>query len=228
MKRRIFVLPLVTISLLTSCSKTPDLRSDIAEFITSFSYTEARKKYLEARYIRKDISHEASGEIITIEEEMYINIKDENDLKYDFKKKKFTATEVFEEKHNYVIKNGDHYLYYYTGADNPATRTPEEVKYPLISGFFYKQQFEEIHTSGMYVGDYLLETLPYIQDYVTINNADKTLTYDIPLDVPKDAKDYNFEEVLVVDELGMTMSCDIYQTNGITSLKTSILVTNYI
>lgn len=228
MKRRIFALTLTAISLLSSCSNVPELRSDIAEFITSFSYAEARKKYQEARYIRKDISHEASGEIITIEEEMYINVKDENNLGYDFKYKKFTATQVIEEKHNYVEKNGENYLYHYTGGDSPVTRTAEEIKYPLISGFFYKQEFESIHTLGMYVGDHLLEVLPYIQEYVTINNTDKTLTYDIPLDAPKDAKDYNFEELLVVDELGMTMSCDIYQTNGITSLKTSISVTNYI
>lgn len=227
MKRRIIALPLVAISLLTSCSKVPDLRSDIAKFITSFSYTEARKVYLEAGYTRKDISHEKSGEIITIDEQMSINVKDPENLVYDYKQVKTSSLGGTETKHYYIEKESDYYMYYATGSQ-PQRKTANEVNVELISKFFYLQEFEGTHTKGMYLGDYMLEVLPYIQNHVTIDENKEELIYDMPLGEKKDAEGYDFSELLLVDKLGMTVSCDIYQTNGLTSLETTIRVYNHI
>ena len=83
MNRRIIALPIVAISLLSSCSNVPDLRSDIAEFITSFSYDESTKVYLDCGYVREDISHEKTGEVITVEESISINVKNKDNLVYD-------------------------------------------------------------------------------------------------------------------------------------------------
>ena len=88
MNRRLLILPLVAISLLSSCSKVPDLRSDIAEFITSFSYDSARKNYLEAHYTRVDISHESNGDVLTINTEMSFNMIDMDNLTYEYRYKK--------------------------------------------------------------------------------------------------------------------------------------------
>ena len=227
MKRRIFVLPLVAISLLTSCSKIPDLRSDIAKFITSFSDDEARKVYLEAGYTRTDVSHEKSGEIITVGQQMSINVKDEENLVYDYRYEKTSSLGGTETKHYYIEKEEDYYMYYATGSQ-PQRKSAYEVKVELISKFFYEQEFEGTHVRGMYLGDYMLEVLPYIQNHVTIDEDKEELIYDMPLGEEKDAKGYEFSELLIVDKLGMTVSCDIYQTNGLTSLETTLRVYNNI
>lgn len=227
MTRRIFVLPLVAISLLCSCSNVPDLRSDIAEFITSFSYDESRKVYLDCSYTRVDVSHEQTGNIITVSQEMSISVKDPENLVYDYLYQKEEDGIVLETKHHYVQKEDDHYLYY-CGETTPQNMSPLQVKTELITKFFFKDEIEGIHLHGMYLGDSLLDTLPYIQSYVTIDKEKETLTYDMPIGVEKDAKGYDFSELLIVDKYGMTLSCDIYQTNGITALETTIRVTNNI
>lgn len=227
MNRRLLILPLVAISLLSSCSKVPDLRSDIAEFITSFSYDSAKKNYLEAKYTRVDVSHEASGEVLTVNTEMSFNMKDMENLTYEYRYKKSNQTQDIELQYCYIEKVEDGYLYY-NGGESPLKKTKEEVVQQLISKFFYKDEIEGTHLRGNYVGDYLLETLPYIQNYVTIDKDKESLIYDIPLDAPKDVKDYNFSEVLVVDKYGMTESCDIFQTNGKTTLESTLRVYNYI
>lgn len=227
MKRRIIALPLVAISLLTSCSKIPDLRSDIAKFITSFSYAEARKVYLEAGYTRTDVSHEKSGEIITVVEQMSISTKDPENLVFDYQQEKTSSLGGGESKHYYIIKESDYYMYYATGSQ-PQKKSAYEVNVELISKFFFQQEFEGTHTKGMYLGDYMLEVLPYIQNHVTIDEEKEELIYDMPLGEKKDAEGYDFSELLVVDKLGMTVSCDIYQTNGLTSLETTLRVYNNI
>ena len=227
MKRRIFVLPLATISLLISCTNTPELRSDIAKFVASFSYNEARKVYLESSYTREDISHEENGDIITINESMSINLKDVNNLGYDYTFSKKNGDEVLESHHYYIEKSGEDYLYHYVDAE-PVVKTSEQVMSTLISKFFYRSSLEGTHYLGMYVGDYLLEVLPYIQKFVTTDFDNNTLTYDIPIGEKKDAEGYDFSELLIVDQHGMTKSCDIYQTNGKTILETTIRVTNVI
>ena len=225
MNRRIIALPIVAISLLSSCSNVPDLRSDIAEFITSFSYDESTKVYLDCGYVREDISHEKTGEVITVKESISINVKNKDNLVYDYRYLKSIDNVEKENKHYYISKSNDHYLYY-NGGENPVSKSEQEVRVELITKFFYTVEFEGTHTGAMYIADSLLGILPNIQRYVTINKEDETLTYDKPFGPSEAAEGYEFSELLVVDKYGMTKSCDIYQTNGITSLKTTIKVTN--
>ena len=83
MKRRIIALFLCAIPLLTSCRKTPSLRSDIAQFVASFSLNEARKTYLESGYERVDISYEQDKTIRAIET-LDFNIKDLENISYSY------------------------------------------------------------------------------------------------------------------------------------------------
>ena len=227
MKRRILALPLVAISLLSSCSNTRELRSDIAEFITSFSYEESRKVYLDCSFSRVDVSHEQTGNILTISQEMSISVKNPENLVYDYVYQKEEDGILLENKHHYIEKEQDYYQYY-CGQDNPLKMTSLEVKTQLITKFFFKDEYEGIYLRGMFLGDYLRKFLPNMQNYVTIDKDKELLIYDVPLGVDKDAEGYDFWEYLVVDKYGMTVSCDIYQTNGITALETTIRVTNNI
>lgn len=79
MKRRYIALLIPTISLLTSCMKSP-LRSDIIEFIASFSIELAMQNYTHATYTREDISIENDVTSIIVKE-MTIN---RDDLAYDY------------------------------------------------------------------------------------------------------------------------------------------------
>ena len=227
MKRRIIVLPLVMISLLTGCRKNQTLRSDIRQFIASFSLNEARKTYLDAGYTRTDISRE-NDKIIKNIETLTFNIKDLQNIAYEYDVKYYENdvldTSKSRNKHVY-IQDGQYYL-----DDNgqSSSITTERIVNNYVTTFFYRQEVESIHSLGMYLGDTIKEIIYDMQKYVTIDFEANTFTYDMPWGVKKDAEGYDFEELLVVDNLGMTKSCYIKQSNGIVEMETTISVYNNI
>ena len=92
MKRRNIAILIPVISLLTSCAKN-NLRSDIIEFIASFSIDLALENYPEASYHREDISIEnnITSKIIT---EMSMSRLNDDNLAYDFSKITYEGEEV--------------------------------------------------------------------------------------------------------------------------------------
>ena len=227
MRRRIIAPFIVIISLLTGCRHNIELRSDIRKFITSFSVNEARKIYLEAGYTRQDLSIEEAGEVKVIQT-MDFNIKDLEAISFDMLYQKYLNNELQSETHRFVsIEDGVYTLHkVVNGQETVSTITAQNLIQNNITNFFYVNEIEEIHSLGMYVGDTLKEILLEIQKYVTVDFELETLTYDIPWGAKKGAKGYEFEEVLVVDKLGMTKSCFIHQTNGIVEMTTNISVYN--
>ena len=229
MRRRIIAPILVIISLLTGCRNNIELRSDIKKFIASFSVSQARRVYLEAGYTRTDISLESAGEVKVIET-MDFNIKDLESISFDFKYQRFLNNEIQHETHRFTtLDEGVYTLHKVTDeVETTSEISSSNLIKNYITNFFYVNEIEEIHSLGMYVGDTLKEILPNIQKYVTVDFDENTLTYDIPWGAKKDAKGLDFEEVLVVDNLGMTQSCYIHSSNGIVDMTTNILVYNNI
>ena len=80
------------------------------------------------------------------------------------------------------------------------------------------------------MADVLREKLPYIQDYVTVDFEAKTLTYEVPFGVEKNVEGYDFNEVLVVNSLGMLVSFDnkIMSSTGVITVESNLVVTNII
>ena len=225
MKRSIIVLPLVMISLLISCRETRHLRSDIKEFIASFSLNEARKQYLEAGYTREDISQENNQTVRNIET-LSFNIKDLDNIAFDYVVTRYVDNVLDEEhsKHNYVYKElGE---YYYTNGTSSTRVSAERIVTNYVSTFFYRNEVQNVHSNGMYSGDTIKNLIYDLQKYVTIDQEYELFIYDVPWGVKKDVEGYDFSEHWVVNKLGMTDSCYIKQSNGIVIMETTISVYN--
>ena len=222
MKRRIIALSLTAICLLTSCKKVPSLRSDIAKFVASFSLNEARKVYLESGYYRQDISYEKE-KTVRAYKSLVFNIKDLANISYSYSYRIYDDTVLRTESWCYVEKENDHYLVYETDKQTVA-KTAEEVVKQYVSNFFFTASLEDVHQGGMYVGDTLLSVINEIQDCVTIDEENKLLVYDKPSTI-KDTP-LEFDQHMVVDELGMLVSSEANSTNGDVTMKTIITVFN--
>lgn len=227
MKRKIFVPLLATISLLSSCGGIRPLRSDIKEFIASFSVDKAQKNYLESSYTRIDLYHEPTGEIKTILTVSF-NIKDQENATYEYSYSKY-VDDVIEEssiRHTTIAKVDDDYLL--IEDDRESVITYDSMVQNYVRHFFYREDVADVHSYGMYMGDILYESLPTIQDYVTVDFDKNTLTYDIPFGVKKNEEGYDFEELLIVNNLGMLVSFNskIKSGNGIVTVESSCIVTN--
>ena len=227
MKRSIIVLPLVMISLLTGCKETRHLRSDIKQFIASFSLNEARKIYLDAGYTREDISFENGQKIKNIET-LTFNIKDLENISYDYQNLRYVNDVLDEDRsvHNYVYKElGE---YYYTNGTSSNRITKEKIVNNYVTTFFYRNEVEGVHSNGMYSGDTIKNLIYDLQKFVTIDQENNLFIYDMPWGEKKDVDGYDFEERWVVNSLGMTDSCYIFQSNGKVSMQTNITVYNNI
>ena len=215
------------ISLLTGCRETRTLRSDIKKFIASFSLNEARKIYLDAGYERTDVSRE-NNQIIKNIETISFNIKDLENLAYDYQVLRYVDDVLDEDNcvHSYVYKElGE---YYYTNGTSSTRVSAERIVNNYVSTFFYRNEVEGVHSNGMYSGDTIKNLIYDLQKYVTIDEENELFIYDIPWGEKKDAEGYNFEEYWVVNKLGMTESCYIRQSNGIVEMETTISVYNHI
>lgn len=229
MKRKIFVPLTVTISLLASCGGTRPLRSDIKQFIASFSIKEARNTYLESSYLRTDLYHEPEQEIRT-ELSVSFNIKDKENATYEYYFKKYIDEEL-DEKNSHLTKIQKGESGYVVNKDGVESVIDyEQVEQNYVRHFFYRSNVADVHSIGMYMGDVLIEALPGIQDYVTTDFDNELLTYDIPFGVKKDVQGYDFSEVLVVNSIGMLVSFDnkIKSSTGAITVESHLEVTNII
>ena len=224
MKRRFFTPLLVVISLLTSCNDRT-LRSDIKEFIASFSISEARSHYLESGYV-EEITSVNQTTTTRVREEFNFNIKDLENITYSHTYVRYDNDELIESHDRRVIKKEEQYYLVYDEQESEITS--QNIISLYITMFFYRSSLEEYYSIGMYIGDTIKTIIYDMQDFVTIDNEANTFTYDIPFGVQKDQAGYDFEEILVVDQYGMVKSCNIRQTNTIVELTKSITVYNVV
>ena len=219
MKRRFITILIPVISLLTSCGKN-NLRSDIIEFIASFSIDLAIQNYPAASYSREDISVEngVTSKIVTT---MSIDRKNSDNLTYDFSK---ITTENDIEKsnlHRYVEKNDE--KYFYVSEDGKVEKTKEQVN-TLLNDFFYTSSTEGIYTGGMFLGDAFREILPDIQDLVTIDNENKLLVYSYVNLMTDENKEVKIEQTVTLDQYGMLVKEDMKKTSDLGTFETHIEV----
>ena len=216
MKRRYIALLIPTISLLTSCMKSP-LRSDIIEFIASFSIELAMQNYTHATYTREDISIENDVTSIIVKE-MTIN---RDDLAYDYIEKTHEEDEETSSVHRYIEKREE--KYFYITESEETERSKEQVN-DLINNFFYTSSKEGIYTGGMFMGDAFREILPDIQDLVTIDSENKLLVYSYVNKMKDDNKEVVITQTVTLDEYGMLVKEDLEKTSDLGIFKTHIEV----
>ena len=216
MKRRYIALLIPTISLLTSCMKSP-LRSDIIEFIASFSIELAMQNYAHATYTRQDISIENDVTSIIVKE-MTIN---RDDLAYDYIEKTHEEDEETSSVHRYIEKREENYFYI---TESEETERSKEQVNDLINNFFYTSSKEGIYTGGMFMGDAFREILPDIQDLVTIDSENKLLVYSYVNTMKDDNKEVVIAQTVTLDEYGMLVKEDLEKTSDLGIFKTHIEV----
>ncbi len=221
MKRRILPFTLLAVSLL-SCNQV-QLRSDISDFIASFSLVSSLEKYRESRYLLTITSVEGSDTIYQ-EDNFSFNVKDDENITYKFTSVKKKNGEVLSSINEEIKKSGDEY-YYYKNDEDPIEKTVSEIKNDYIKKFFYKDSSLDIYTQGMYIADWLKSVIVNIQDCVTIDQEKHQLTYNKPRELKDNELD--FEEIMVVDSLGMIVTTDIVLYHPQATRTTHIEVYNY-
>ena len=219
MKRRFIAILLPVISLLTSCAKN-NVRSDISEFIASFSIDLAKQNYPAASYSREDISIEngVTSKIVTT---MSINRQNNDNLAYDYQKITYEGEQENSNIHRYIEKNND--KYFYISESDPIEKTSAEVD-ALIDNFFYTSSSEGIYTGGMFMGDAFREILPDIQDLVTIDSENKLLVYSYVNPMKDGDKEVTITQTVTLDEYGMLVKEDLQKTSDLGVYETHIEV----
>ena len=219
MKRRFITILIPVISLLTACARN-NVRSDIQEFIASFSIDIAVSNYLNASYSREDISieNEVTSKIKTA---VVINREDQDNLAYDYTQ--ITLENEIEKTniHRYIEKREN--KYFYMSEANPLEKTSEEVN-NLINTFFYTSSSEGIYTGGMFMGDAFREILPDIQDLVTIDSENKLLVYSYVNIMNDENKEVRIEQTVTLDQYGMLVKEDLVKTSDLGVYETHIEV----
>lgn len=219
MKRSFITVLIPLISLLTSCANK-NVRSDILEFIASFSIDSAIANYPVASYTREDISieNDKTSKVITT---MSINRSDHNNLAYDYRE--ITYEEEVEKSniHRYIEKNNDEYTY--VTDSSSLTKSEEEVN-ALINTFFYTYTSDNIYLGGMFMGDTFRDIIPDIQDLVVIDNENKLLVYSYLNIMNDENKEVKIEQIVTLDNYGMLVKEDMKKTSDLGIFETHIAV----
>ena len=218
MKQRFIALTLSAVSLLVSCGKQKELRSDISYFIASFSVAEAMKTYQRADYQRDDYE----GNVHSIET-MSFDVRDLENIEYHYRIEKYVGGEIDKIDDEILTKEEENYYITINGVKT--FYTTEQVLNNFVSKFFYRKTFEGGYLYGMYVGDMLKDIIYDIQDYTYIDYENKLLVYSV--NQHRSESGFAFSQKLEVDNLGLVVTDHSITTNGLTTRETVIEVHNY-
>ncbi|MBR0194131.1 MAG: hypothetical protein IJQ40_01895 [Bacilli bacterium] len=211
MKLRKIVTSSFMVLLLSSCAK--ELRSDIKEFVASFSLSESMSTYKHAGYTSVKIS-EVDG--VKTEENISLsfNTLDEENLTYSFTKK----TKINDGEENifqkFLTKNDGKYFLNETDKE-PVEYSIDQINL-LVQEFFYKNVMYEgtYHCNGMYYGDLILETIQELQGFVEINQEKEWYIFSHKTSGKVDGKDSSVEQYYSVNKLGMLVQNISKQSYG--------------
>ena len=187
--------------LLNACSQV-ELRSDIKEFVASFSLADSIEAYKEAGYTSEKET-KINGVLFTEKIDFYFNIKDWNNPEYQVTtiskngkedeniSKKFL--EVIDTKF-YLNDNG-------VRSDEYSRLQVEE----LIRPFFYKdvELSGGYHSGGMYYGDLIMETVGDLQTFVTIDKENSLYQFSHVVTQEVESGSITATTIYSVNKLGM-------------------------
>lgn len=197
--------------LLSSCAK--ELRSDIKEFVASFSLSQSMSTYKHAGYTSVKIS-EVDG--VKTEENISLsfNTLDEENLTYNFTKK----TKINDGEENifqkFLTRNEGRYFLNETDKE-PVEYSVDQINL-LVQEFFYKNVMYEgtYHCNGMYYGDLILETIQELQGFVEIDQEKQWYIFSHKTSGKVDGKDSSVEQYYSVNKLGMLIQNISKQSYG--------------
>lgn len=212
---------IIASTLLCSCN-TRTLRSDIADYIASFSLQNAVDTYLEGRYILTN-EYTENGEYTKDEEIFYFSVKDVDNFLYEKVTKTYDKDEkVIEEKNEHLEKENNEY--YIVKNENKSKLSGNDEAYSYIEKFFYTKVLLEgsVHQGGMYYGDYVIQTAPSYQDYVKI--IDDLYTFDAQYKINENEMSVYIHQTYQVNSIGMLVNNHLTMESDEITVVTNLTV----
>ena len=199
-KRRIIGLFALPILLLNSCNQQ-SLRSDIKQFIASFSLEESIKEYQEAGYDSLEvITVEGEGTTKT-EESIRFNVKEDSPNYYHYLHKEYVNDELMVHKFIDIEEDNGKFIYHSETVDSKEITAAEMSN--IVIKFFYKTTTGDIdfHNYGCYYGDIVKESAYSFQNYTTIDQENGL--YIVKYEYKFDQDNATIKQELSVNSLGM-------------------------
>lgn len=176
MKRTKILLVITFLSLLSSCQDNY-IRSDIKEFIASFSLEDSVKEYKNAGYI-KTTSVDNNGKKSQTVENLSFNVTDAAHPKYQKEVKEYEEEVLKETKIEKVTEEDG--KFYFTSFEGEKTEYSLAQVHELVEDYFYTTvEATVVHLGGMYYGDYIRQIISAAQQYVTIDTEHSLYVYDV-------------------------------------------------
>lgn len=192
---------MITVPLLNACSKV-NIRSDIKDFVASFSLVDSIATYKEAGYV--SVTHTFKNNTLTVENiTLNFNIKDIDNPLYEYTK----STKVGDEEEKIsrkFLEKVDEKIYFVEDESRKEILSEQEI-IDIIQPFFFASYDAEsrYHSEGMYYGDLVLATVKDLQGYVTISEDKSLYEFDYSITQKVDAGDYTVHTYYSVNKLGM-------------------------
>ena len=187
-------------TLLTSCNKK-EIRSDIAEFIASFSVEEAVESYKKTEMNKTQTVLKDGEKTVTIET-INFDVTDPYDPQYHHHSDKYVNDVLTESVDQYLKHENDAYF----GVINEVEYEYDLEKcHDLIRQFFYKNTYLDgtYHADGYYYGDIVKGSIEDYQNYITIDEEKQNLTFSHCQNQTQNGMDVRRCSTFVVDALGM-------------------------
>ena len=164
------VLPLALLTLVTSCTGTPELRKDIRDFISKFSLETAMKQYLSGGYTSTKVENLEAGIKTTVVELEYSRVNDSHPSYHKVTTTTQNETVTVEEL-SFVENDGQ----YYISINGELSKSSLKECDNYINKFFYEKTDldGQYHAKGYYYGDYIKTVAPYLQKYITIDQENE-------------------------------------------------------
>ena len=223
MKRSIMYLPLVGMMLLTSCGER-EIRSDIKEFIASFSLEDSVRAYQEAGYETVTIVTRNGHQEKTVET-FDFDIKDASHPQYKTSEITYVDEEKTGEVTNRIIEENDTFYYEVNGEKNKEMSLEE--CHELIRKFFYKTTMYDgsIYLRGMYYGDLVKQVVPAVQDLVKIDEEKGLYIYSAgQIKKNNDNEEVHVEQTYSVNRLGMLENMHLLEYTSSVTLVVDTVV----
>lgn len=209
--------------LLVGCVDNSPLRSDIEEFVASFSLQEAMLTYTDMGYTKTKTTNK---EQVTVEvETVDIRSTDMTNFSYDFTKVTKVDGTTQKEEYSRISTTDGHY--YLTTDQNPDPyEIPSSKCAEYIEDFFYGEVlYERYHQKGMYYGDIVLDNARRWQDFIVIDSENNLLVMTQNDFVIEDTG--KASQKITVNRIGMLVHNEYYLENTATGESASTVIDVY-
>ena len=222
MKRRTFAtIFILAMTLLSSCGKK-EIRSDIAEFIASFSVEAAVEAYKKTEFNKVQTVH-LDGDVTVTYETINFDVTDTQDPQYHRHLETYVNDALTESIDQYIKHENDAF---YVVINESEYEYDLEKCHDLIRQFFYKNTYLDgtYHADGYYYGDMVKGSIEDYQDYIIINQDIQKLVFSHCQNQTQNGRDVRRCSTFHVDALGMLTYNFAVTTAGEDEARTEITI----